>query len=110
MVAHTATLPMTFRGGSTDLSAQHFIDWAADPEILSGGANVLRKLLGLAGVTLAAGGSQDTRRLLPLLKFERVGVFPSARSWERTTYLVYRQLLEHGYRPTQHKSDFTRTS
>ena len=43
-------------------------------------------------------------------KFERVGVFPSARSWERTTYLVYRQLLEHGYRPTQPKSNFTRTS
>ena len=43
-------------------------------------------------------------------KFERVGVFPSARSWERTTYLVYRQLLEHGYRPTQPKSTFTRTS
>lgn len=43
-------------------------------------------------------------------KFERVGVFPSARSWERMTYLVYRQLLERGYRPTQPKSTFTRTS
>jgi len=43
-------------------------------------------------------------------KFERVGVFPSARSWERMTYLVYRQLLERGYRPTQPKSNFTRTS
>jgi len=43
-------------------------------------------------------------------KFERVGVFPNARSWERTTYLVYRHLLEHGYRPTQLKSNFTRTS
>ena len=43
-------------------------------------------------------------------KFERVGVFPSARSWERMTYLVYRQLLEGGYRPTQPQSNFTRTS
>ena len=43
-------------------------------------------------------------------KFERVGVFPSARSWERMTYLVYRQLLEAGYRPTRPHSTFTRTS
>ena len=43
-------------------------------------------------------------------KFERVGVFPSVRSWERMTYLVYRQLLESGYRPTQPNSNFTRTS
>ena len=43
-------------------------------------------------------------------KFERIGLFPSARSWERATYIVYRQLLEQGYRPTQHKSTFTRTS
>ena len=43
-------------------------------------------------------------------KFERVGVFPSIRSWERMTYLVYRQLLERGYRPTRPLSAFTRTS
>ena len=43
-------------------------------------------------------------------KFERVGVFPSVRTWERMTYLVYRQLLERGYRPTQPQSNFTRTS
>jgi len=43
-------------------------------------------------------------------KFKRIGVFPSPRSWERMTYLVYRQLLERGYRPTQPHSNFTRTS
>lgn len=43
-------------------------------------------------------------------KFERVGVFPSARSWERMTYVVYRQLLDGGYRPTRPHSTFTRTS
>jgi transposase-like protein len=43
-------------------------------------------------------------------KFERVGVFPSVRSWERITYLVYRQLLERGYRPTRTKPLFTHTS
>lgn len=43
-------------------------------------------------------------------KFERVGVFPSARSWERMTYLVYRQLVAQGYRPLRHNSAFTRTT
>jgi len=43
-------------------------------------------------------------------KFERVGVFPSARSWERTTYLVYRQLLQRGYAPTRPLHNLTRTS
>jgi len=43
-------------------------------------------------------------------KFERVGVFPSRRSWERTTYLVYRHLLERGYRPLRPLSAFTRDS
>ena len=43
-------------------------------------------------------------------KFERVGVFPSPRSWERLTYLVYRQLAHRGYAPIHHRIAFTRTS
>ena len=43
-------------------------------------------------------------------KFERMGVFPTVASWERATYLVYRQLLERGYRPTRSKTPFTQTS
>jgi len=43
-------------------------------------------------------------------KFERVGIFPSSKSWERITYIVYRQLLERGYRPTKQQIAFTRTS
>jgi len=43
-------------------------------------------------------------------KFERVGVFPSALSWERATYIVYRQLLERGYRPTRPQTTSTQTS
>jgi putative transposase len=43
-------------------------------------------------------------------KFERVGVFPSPGSWERLTYLVYRQLAHRGYAPIRHVVAFTRTS
>lgn len=43
-------------------------------------------------------------------KFERVGVFPSPKSWERITYLAYRQLVARGYAPIRHPVAFTRTS
>lgn len=42
-------------------------------------------------------------------KFERVGVFPTTQSWERATYLVYRQLAQRGYAPIKHKISFTPT-
>jgi len=34
-------------------------------------------------------------------KFRKVGIFPSARSWERATYLVWRKLITAGYAPTR---------
>jgi transposase-like protein len=43
-------------------------------------------------------------------KFERIGVFPHARSWERITFLAYRQLVARGYAPIRHRVAFTRTS
>ena len=43
-------------------------------------------------------------------KFERVGIFRSAASWDRATHLVYRQLAKRGYRPIQHQITFTRNS
>jgi len=43
-------------------------------------------------------------------KFARIGVFPSPRSWERITFLVYRHLLEANYKPTQTHPTFTPTS
>lgn len=43
-------------------------------------------------------------------KFERVGVFPHAQSWERLTFLTYRQLVTRGYAPIRHHVTFTRTT
>jgi len=34
-------------------------------------------------------------------KFKKVGIFPSARSWERATYLVWQKLQSAGYAPTK---------
>jgi transposase-like protein len=42
-------------------------------------------------------------------KFERVGVFPNATSWDRITFIVYRQLVHRGYAPIRHAVAFTRT-
>ena len=43
-------------------------------------------------------------------KFERVGVFPSERSWERATYIVYCELVERGYAPLTRQLVFTRNT
>ena len=43
-------------------------------------------------------------------KFEQAGPYPSARSWERATYLVYRELQHCGYAPLRRQHTFTRNS
>jgi hypothetical protein len=72
-LAHAAVLPLMYEGCGAPVSAQHFIDWAAEPVSIASGAKLLRRLIELSDVTLAIGGSQDTRKLLPLLKFKPVG-------------------------------------
>jgi len=43
-------------------------------------------------------------------KFQRVGVFSHAQSWERLTFLTYRHLVTRGYAPIRHPISFTRTT
>ena len=73
LLAHAALLPLQYSGPSGPLTAQHFIDWAASPASLSGGATLLRRLSARADLTLAIGGSPATRRLLPMLRFQPAG-------------------------------------
>ena len=40
-------------------------------------------------------------------KYAKVGVFPSARSWERATFLVWEALKSSGYAPTRRKTPLT---
>ena len=42
-------------------------------------------------------------------KIKQVGALPSARSLERSLYLVYEGLLRRGYAPFRRVFDFTRT-
>jgi hypothetical protein len=71
--AHGAVIPMVYEGAPAPITAQHFIDWVASPGSLSGGSKLLRRLFNLADLTLAIGGSQDTRRILSMLQFQPIG-------------------------------------
>lgn len=43
-------------------------------------------------------------------KYEQVGPFATVQSWERLTYLVYRDRFERGYAPFRREHHFTRNS
>ena len=43
-------------------------------------------------------------------KFARVGVFPTVRSWERLTYILYRDLEARGYAPLTNNLIFTQNT
>ena len=43
-------------------------------------------------------------------KFARVGVFPTVRSWERLTYILYRDLQARGYAPLTNNPIFTQNT
>ncbi len=69
IVAHGILSPLRFRGSDLDLSAHCLIDWAADPSVPGAGVVVYRHLAGSADVQIAIGGSDDARKMLPLLAF-----------------------------------------
>lgn len=40
-------------------------------------------------------------------KFRQVGIFANAQSWERLTYVLYRELVHRGYGPFRKQPEFT---
>ncbi len=71
--AHCALLPVTYRSTHGRAVAAHFIDWAADPRSMGAGVRVLRKVATLTEMLCAVGGSEDTRKILPLIGFRPAG-------------------------------------
>src|SRR5258708_4509585 len=69
IVAHGILSPLRFRGPDLDLSAQCLMDWAADPSVPGVGVAVYQHLASFADVQIAIGGSDDARKMLPLLGF-----------------------------------------
>lgn len=73
IVAHGGVWPISLVTPKTEVQAIHLLDWAASRSAVGAGVYLLRKVMGLADVLLAIGGSQDTRNLLPKLGYQCCG-------------------------------------
>lgn len=94
IVAHGAVWPGSILTMAGRLPSLHVIDWAGKPEVAGAGTSLMMQLSRKARVTCAAGGSEDTRKLLPLLGFR-----PRQKlsRWARPLR-PWKQLLTHPYR------------
>lgn len=73
IVAHAAAWPVRVRVPGLVVPAAHLIDWASDPRYPGAGTWLLRRIGTRVGMLIATGGSDITRRILPLLGFRRSG-------------------------------------
>lgn len=92
--AHCGAFPLWRRHPGGRSRAAHFFDWAAAPGTFGAGVRLLRKVAGAVGALCAVGGSQDTRKILPLL---------GARPANEVVFLArpvrpFRQALTHPQR------------
>jgi Acetyltransferase (GNAT) domain len=73
IVAHVAAWPSRIRLPDRVLPAAHLIDWASDPRYPGSGIWLLRHVGAKIGLLIATGGTEITRRTLPVLGFRPVG-------------------------------------
>jgi hypothetical protein len=71
--AHAAAWPVRICVPGELVSAVHVIDWAADPAYPGAGLWLMRQIVARAGLAIATGGSEITRRILPLIGFRARG-------------------------------------
>lgn len=73
LLAHAALVPGAFHGGDTRARVIHMIDWAARPDAAGSGIRLARHIQRLSDLVVAVGGSEQTRRILPLMGYAQVG-------------------------------------
>ncbi len=73
IVAHAAAWPVRVRVQGQVVPAVHLIDWAADPEYPGAGIWLLRQIGVKVRLMIATGGSDITRRILPVIGFRPHG-------------------------------------
>lgn len=73
IVAHAAAWPVRVCVSGQVVPAVHLIDWAADPEHPGAGLWLLRQIGAKVPLMIATGGSEITRRILPVLGFRPHG-------------------------------------
>lgn len=77
ILAHCAVWPHTLLhfvdGVEKHTSAVCFVDWAAGRQLPGSGILLMKRMFGLADVGIVAGGSADTRKVIPKLGFTPFG-------------------------------------
>jgi hypothetical protein len=73
IVAHAAAWPVRFRLLDREVAGAHLIDWASDPRYPGAGTWLLRQVRAKAKLLIATGGTDITRRTLPVLGFRPSG-------------------------------------
>jgi Acetyltransferase (GNAT) domain len=73
IVAHAAAWPVRVCVPGQIVPAVHLIDWTADPEHPGAGLWLLRQIGARVSVMIATGGSEITRRILPVIGFRPHG-------------------------------------
>lgn len=73
IAAHAAAWPVRLCVPGKVVPAVHVIDWAADPEYPGAGVWLMRQIVAKVPVAIATGGSEITRRILPMIGFRPHG-------------------------------------
>jgi Acetyltransferase (GNAT) domain len=73
IVAHGAAWPVRVNAAGQPIAAMHVIDWAAHPDYPGAGIWLLRQMARRVKLTVATGGSEITRRILPVIGFRQHG-------------------------------------
>src|SRR5436190_8289717 len=69
IIAHAAAWPVRVRSADRVIPAVHLIDWAADPAYPGTGLRLLRQIGAKVPLMIATGGTEITRRTLPIIGF-----------------------------------------
>lgn len=75
--AHGCLWPVKAMGDDGPLDGMHLIDWAATPDSAGAGLRLLKGILEDVDFCIAVGGSEDTRKILPLFGFR-----PANKMWD----------------------------
>lgn len=73
LLAHAAVVPGALRHGETRARVVHMIDWAARRDAAGAGIRLAKHIQHMSDLVVAVGGSQQTRKILPLLGYAHCG-------------------------------------
>lgn len=91
IVSHAAIWPLTFGSGTTAIKGIQMIDWVAASQSPGAGLALVRRFAGMFDFIYSIGGSESTRKILPLFGFRAC-----AKAWQAARPLrPIRQAFTH---------------